>query len=81
MTIWRAILRRESERKGLSYKELVNAALRRGLVHEQADRSTPRVLTRPHAFGFKPGIDLDKLTQLADELEAEEVAARHRALP
>jgi predicted XRE-type DNA-binding protein len=27
--------------------------------------------TRSHSFGFKPGIDLDKLGQLADELEAE----------
>jgi hypothetical protein len=26
----------------------------------------------PHSFGFKPGIDLNKLNQLVDELEAEE---------
>ncbi|HEV2954877.1 MAG TPA: hypothetical protein VGX95_02055 [Xanthobacteraceae bacterium] len=32
--------------------------------------------TIPHAFGFRPGIDLDKLNQLADELEAEAYAAR-----
>jgi hypothetical protein len=29
---------------------------------------------RPHAFGFKPGVDLDRLNQLADELEAEATA-------
>jgi len=27
--------------------------------------------TIPHDFGFRPGIDLDKLSQLADKLEAE----------
>ena len=27
--------------------------------------------TIPHSFGFRPGVDLDKLNQLADELEAE----------
>ena len=31
---------------------------------------------RPHAFGFKPGIDLDRVNQLADELEAEETARK-----
>ena len=29
---------------------------------------------RPHAFRFKPGVDLDRMNQLADELESEEVA-------
>ena len=31
---------------------------------------------RPHAFGFKPGIDLDRVNQLADELESEETARK-----
>ncbi|MBX3747364.1 MAG: DUF2191 domain-containing protein [Verrucomicrobiae bacterium] len=73
-----AILRREADRKGLSFKELVNAALRRGLAPEHDDAVAPRVVTRPHAFGFKAGIDLDKLNQLVDELEAEDFAARQR---
>lgn len=30
----------------------------------------------PHAFGFRPGVDLDRLNQLADELEAEESVAK-----
>ena len=73
-----SILQRESRQKGLSFKEIVNAALRRGLAREQGIRSIPRVVTRPHAFGFKPGVDLDKLNQLADELEAEAFAAKHQ---
>jgi hypothetical protein len=32
--------------------------------------------TIAHAFGFRPGIDLDKLNQLCDELEAEAYASR-----
>jgi hypothetical protein len=35
--------------------------------------------TIPHAFGFRPGIDLDKLNQLADELETEAYAASQRS--
>ncbi|NDE85532.1 MAG: antitoxin [Verrucomicrobia bacterium] len=71
-----AILERETRRKGMSFKELVNSALRRGLVAEQLVSARKRVVTRPHRFGFKPGIDLDKLNQLADELEVE--ASRNR---
>jgi hypothetical protein len=36
----------------------------------------PAPKTIPHAFGFRPEIDLDKLNRLADELEAEAYAAR-----
>lgn len=71
------ILQRESRQKGLPFKQIVNAALRRGLTQGDGTRSVPRVVTRPHAFGFKAGIDLDKLNQLADELEAEAFAAGH----
>ncbi|MCY4026124.1 MAG: hypothetical protein OXH75_07385 [Acidobacteria bacterium] len=35
---------------------------------------TPVPKTIPHSFGFRPGVDLDKLNQLADELEAEATA-------
>ncbi len=73
-----ALLKQESRRKGLTFKELVNSALRRGLAGEQIPAAVPKVVTRPHAFGFKPGIDLDKLNQLADELEAEASAERLR---
>ena len=30
--------------------------------------------TFPHSFGLRPGVDLDKLGQLSDELEAEAFA-------
>lgn len=65
------MLAHEARSKGLPFKKVVNAALRRGLAAESLEQPMPRVRTRPHAFGFKPGVDLDKLNQLADELEAE----------
>ena len=42
-------------------------------------RLVPRII--PHAFGFKPGIDLDKLNQLIDHLEAEAYATSLRRPP
>ena len=74
-----AILQRETKRKGVSFKALVNASLRRGLAAEQVLTPRNEVKTRPHSFGFKPGIDLDKLNQLTDELEVESLAAKHRS--
>ena len=74
-----AILKRETKRKGISFKVLVNASLRRGLAAEQILPPRNEVKTRPPSFGFKPGIDLDKLNQLVDELEVESVATNHRS--
>jgi hypothetical protein len=31
---------------------------------------------KPHVFGFRPGVDLDRMNQLVDELESEETARR-----
>ena len=73
-----SILQRESRQKGLPFKQIVNAALRRGLTREHGVRSIPRAVTRPHSFGFKPGVDVDKLNQLVDDLEVEAFAARHQ---
>lgn len=73
-----ALLEQERRRKGMTFKEVVNAALRRGLAEEGKPVSGSKVVTRPHAYGFRPGIDLDKLNQLVDELEAEAFAAKMR---
>ena len=43
----------------------------RQLGRVAAARRGPAPKTIPHSFGFRPGVDLDKLGQLADELEAE----------
>ena len=68
----------EMRRTGKGMKEIVNDALRLalGLAGKPVRRKPFEV--RPHAFGFKPGIDLDRMNQLVDELEAEETARKLR---
>ena len=65
------ILKRRSRELDKPFKELVNAALRKGLA-ENLEAKTNTVATRPHDFGISRGIDMDRLNQLADELEVEE---------
>jgi hypothetical protein len=69
-------VRREMRRSGRGLKAVVNQALRIGLGLSAGRVRPPRFKVRPHAFGFKPGVDLDRLNQLVDELEAEERARR-----
>jgi hypothetical protein len=71
-------LRLEMRRTGKGLKESVNEALRRGLALGGRPPRAPRFRVEPRAFGFKPGIDLDRLNQLADELEAEEASRKLR---
>ena len=59
-----------------SMKAVVNDALRVGLGVRGKPARLPRFEVEPHAFGFKPGVDVDRLNQLVDELEASEVARR-----
>jgi hypothetical protein len=65
-------------RSGKSLKATVNEALRLGLGLSGKPPKVPRFRVEPHAFGFRPGIDLDRLNQLVDELEAEETARKLR---
>ena len=46
-------------------------ALRKGLT-EESSAAPCDVTVRPHDFGRAPGLDLDRLNQLADELEVED---------
>ncbi|MXZ71992.1 MAG: CopG family transcriptional regulator [Acidobacteria bacterium] len=69
-----ALLKQRAATLGVSFKEMVNQALRAGISREMTPRDVETPKTIPHSFGFRPGVDLDKLNQLADELEAEAVA-------
>jgi hypothetical protein len=69
-----ALLKARARELGLPFKEAVNRTIRTGLGEAVAARRHPAPRTISHSFGFRPGIDLDKLGQLADELEAEAVA-------
>ena len=69
-----SLLKLRARQLDISFKEMVNRVLRSGLGAEMAPAKREVPKTIPHSYGFRPGIDLDKLNQLVDELEAEEAA-------
>jgi hypothetical protein len=72
-------LKREAERRGVSFKYVVNEALRHGLAAREG--SVPRTRAfRVQVFdsAFRRGIDPMKLNQLSDEIELEGTAAKAR---
>jgi hypothetical protein len=69
-------LKKEMRQTGQGLKVTINEALRRGLRIAGKPPRSPYFEVRPHAFGVKPGIDLDRMNQLADELEAEETVRK-----
>jgi hypothetical protein len=73
------LLKRQARELGLPFKDVVNRTLRAGLGEQASPRKRPTPKIIPHSFGFRPGIDLDKLNQLVDELEAEEYAVKQRS--
>ena len=68
------LLQQRVRETGMSFKEVVNRTLRAGLSEAVRPRRRKVVKTISHSFGVRPGIDLDKLGQLSDELEAEAFA-------
>ena len=69
------LLKQRARDSGISFKEAVNRTIRAGLGEAAKSHRGKAPRTVPHSFGFRPGVDLDKLGQLADELEAESFAA------
>jgi hypothetical protein len=68
------LLREEAERSHRPFKQVLNQAVRLGL---QTTLRQP-FRTKPHSFGFNPGIDPDKLNQLLDEMEVAEFSRKSR---
>ncbi len=66
----------EARRTGKAVKVIVNDALKRGLGMQGHARPAPRFSVTPHTFGFRPGVDLDRLNHLVDELDTEAAAQR-----
>lgn len=54
-----------------SLKRTVNDALRAGLAQTRRAARTAKFRVEPHACGFFPGVDRDRMNQLADQLEVE----------
>ena len=73
-----SILKARAGQLGVSFKEMVNRVIRAGLGTDMEPYKGEVPKTIPHSFGFRPGIDLDKLNQLADELEADEALESFR---
>ena len=69
------LLKQRARELGVPFKEAVNRAIRAGLGESARPQRRKAPKTVPHSFGFRPGVDLDKLGQLADELEADAFAA------
>lgn len=72
-------LQREVRRSGKSIEIVVNEALRIGLGAEEKPRSPSHFRICAFVDGFQPDIDLERMNQLADEMEAESVARKHAA--
>lgn len=70
------LLQHAIRRTGKSMKAVVNDALRLGLRARTKSPGVRQFKVEPHAFGFKAGVDVDRLNQFADELETEETARR-----
>lgn len=64
-------LEKLADQRRCSFNAVVNEVLRIGLAAtEPARRNRGRFRVQPHSGGFQPGVDVTKLNQLADELEA-----------
>ena len=70
------ILKQKARQAGVPFKEILNRTIRAGLGGPEGTRPHNPPKTISHSFGFAPGIDLDKLGQLADELESKAYASR-----
>jgi hypothetical protein len=69
-----AKLRALARERGISFKEAVNTALRRGL--SDRDPASRPFVVEARPLGLRPGVDLDRALRLAGELEDEETARK-----
>jgi len=71
-------IRKRMAERNVTLKALINEALREGLMAMagKPKKKDYRFKIKPHDFAFRPGIDLDKLNQFADDLEDEERVAK-----
>jgi hypothetical protein len=65
----RTKLEAELRKSGKSFKELVNEALRIGLLSQQTTRKIKPFKVRARNLGLKPGYSFDKPWELIEEIE------------
>jgi hypothetical protein len=72
-----AALKEAAHRSGESFKQVVNDALRAGLVAGTTPSRAKRYRVKPVSLGgVRSGVDLDRALQTADALEDEEIARK-----
>ncbi|HEX4961763.1 MAG TPA: antitoxin [Thermoanaerobaculia bacterium] len=69
-------IEQEARQKGASLDSVVNEVLRAGFGMAGDRPVSQSFRVQPHDFGFRPGLDLDKMNQLVDELEADELSRK-----
>lgn len=62
-------LTEEARRTGKSFKETVNELLRHALNAKKGGRRLERFVVKARPMGARPGINLDDISGLLDELE------------
>lgn len=70
---------RAVRREGKTIKVLVNETLRARLGKFEQGQAPKPFRVVPHDFGFIAGVDLDKMNQLADDVEAAELSRKLEA--
>jgi len=55
------LLKQRARELGIPFKEAVNRTIRAGIGEATGRHPAPKTIS--HSFGFRPGIDLDKLGQ------------------
>ncbi len=68
------LLRQAVREQGRSFKQVLNAAVRAGLM--SGGPAEPPYRLEPTKLGVRPGVDLTKALSLATALEDEEVSRR-----
>lgn len=71
-----AKLKETARERGISFKQALNSAVRRGFERGEATPKPYRV--RPQNLGVRPGVNLVKALQLAGELEDAETIRKMR---
>ena len=72
-----ARLKEFAHRRRLTFKAAVDAVMRRGLAAQERAEARPEpFVVEPHAGGFRPGLDITRLNQVVDQLEAEDFVRR-----
>ena len=72
-------LNAEAARSDRAFKAVVNDALRRGLHMPSKSPRRAAYAVKPLRLAFRPGVDTDRLNELADELETEVLVKKLRA--